>query len=80
MSLTVLMALCILGLDLLIYLLFRRVYGDKRIALARQLAMLREQSPFTFRRRPTNDQSLGRKSQPTLPLEPRQEIPGLPPP
>ena len=33
MSLTSFMAFCILGLDLLIYVLFHRIYGDKRSAV-----------------------------------------------
>ena len=45
MSLTVSLALCILGLDLLIYVLFHRIYGDKRIAVARQVAAFKGQSP-----------------------------------
>jgi hypothetical protein len=42
---TVFMALCILGLDLLIYLFFHRIYGDKRSAVARQVAAFKGQSP-----------------------------------
>jgi hypothetical protein len=38
MSLTVLVALCVLGLDFMIYALFQWTYGDKRSAVARQLA------------------------------------------
>jgi hypothetical protein len=38
MSVTVFMALYILGLDLLIYVFFHRIYGDKRSAVARQVA------------------------------------------
>ena len=45
MSLTVFMALCILGLDLLIYVFFHRIYGDKRSAVARQVAAFKGQSP-----------------------------------
>jgi len=49
MSLTVFLALCILGLDFMIYELFQWTYGDKRSALARQLAahknVLAQQSP-----------------------------------
>jgi hypothetical protein len=39
MSTTVFLALCILGLDVMIYAFFRWIYGDKRSALARQLAV-----------------------------------------
>jgi hypothetical protein len=52
---TVFMALCILGLDLLIYLFFHRIYGDKRSAVARQVAAFRGQSPThsgSFHKRP----------------------------
>jgi len=49
MSLTVFLALCVLGVDFMIYTLFQWTYGDKRSALARQLALhksaLKEQSP-----------------------------------
>jgi hypothetical protein len=38
MSLTLFLALCILGLDFVIYAFFQWMYGDKRSALARQLA------------------------------------------
>ena len=38
MSLTIFLALCVLGLDFMIYALFQSTYGDKRRALARQLA------------------------------------------
>jgi hypothetical protein len=44
MSLTVFIVLCILGLDLLVYVLFQRIYGDKRSAVARQVAALKGQS------------------------------------
>jgi hypothetical protein len=43
MSLTVFMALCILGLDLLVYVFFQRIYGDKRSAVARLVAALKGQ-------------------------------------
>jgi hypothetical protein len=52
---TVFMALCILGLDLLIYLFFHGIYGDKRSAVARQVAAFRGQSPThsgSFHKRP----------------------------
>lgn len=41
MSLTVFLALCILGLDFLIYVLFHWTYGDRRAALARRIAAQR---------------------------------------
>jgi hypothetical protein len=62
MSLTVFPALCILGLDFMIYALFQWTYGDKRNALARQLAAhknaLKKQSPrpvLVAHRRPLLD-------------------------
>jgi hypothetical protein len=52
MSLTVFLALCILGLDFIIYAFFQWIYGDKRRALARQLLdckiALKEHSPRPF--------------------------------
>jgi hypothetical protein len=38
MALTVFLALCILGVDFLIYVLFQWTWGDKRRAIARQVA------------------------------------------
>ena len=38
MSLTIFLALCILGVDFLIYVLFHWTFGDKRKAISRQLA------------------------------------------
>jgi len=63
MSLTVFMALCILGLDLLIYVFFHRIYGDKRSAVARQVAAFKGQSPNhsgSFHKRPV----IGTRSRP----------------
>jgi hypothetical protein len=52
MSLTIVFAVCILGIDFMIYALFRWTFGDKRSALARQIAAqrnaLREQSARPF--------------------------------
>ncbi|HXY01623.1 MAG TPA: hypothetical protein VEI54_11935 [Candidatus Limnocylindrales bacterium] len=42
MSLTLFAALCILGVDFLIYVLFQWTYGDKRRALARKIAAERK--------------------------------------
>ena len=42
MALTVFIALCILGVDFLIYVLFQWTWGDKRRAIARQVAAHRE--------------------------------------
>jgi hypothetical protein len=62
MSLTVFLALCVLGLDFMIYALFQWTYGDKRNAVARQLAVhknaLKEQSRrpvLVARKRPVLD-------------------------
>jgi hypothetical protein len=43
MALTVFFALCILGLDFMIYVLFQWTCGDKRRAIARQVAAHRKQ-------------------------------------
>jgi hypothetical protein len=52
MSLTVFLALCILGIDFMIYMFFQWTYGEKRRAISRQLAAYRkareEQSPRPF--------------------------------
>ena len=49
MSLNVFMAICILGIDFLIYVFFQWTYGDKRRAMARKIAAhrnaLQQQSP-----------------------------------
>jgi hypothetical protein len=42
MSLTVFLALCILGLDFMIYVLFKLLYGDRRSVIARRVAAQRE--------------------------------------
>jgi hypothetical protein len=42
MSLTVFLALCIVGLDFMIYVLFKLLYGDRRSVIARRVAAQRE--------------------------------------
>jgi hypothetical protein len=42
MGLTVFFALCILGLDFMIYVLFKLTYGNKRSVVARRVAAQRE--------------------------------------
>jgi hypothetical protein len=42
MSLTVFLALCILGLDFMIYVLFKLLYGDRRSLIVRRVAAQRE--------------------------------------
>ena len=42
MALTLFLALCILGVDFLIYVLFQWTWGDKRRAIARQVAAHRK--------------------------------------
>jgi hypothetical protein len=42
MSLNVFMAVCVLGMDFLIYVLFQWTYGDKRRVLQKQLAEQRK--------------------------------------
>lgn len=41
MPLTIFLALCILGLDFMIYVLFKLFYGDKRRVIARRVAAQR---------------------------------------
>jgi hypothetical protein len=41
MSLTVFLALCILGLDFMTYFLFKLIYGDRRSVIARRVAAQR---------------------------------------
>jgi hypothetical protein len=45
MWLSVFMALCVLGIDFLIYLFFHRIYRDKRSPVALQVAAFKGQSP-----------------------------------
>jgi len=42
MSLTIFLALCILGLDFMIYFLFKLFFGDRRSLIARRVAAHRE--------------------------------------
>jgi hypothetical protein len=42
MSLTIFLALCILGLDFMTYVLFALTYGDRRSVIARRVAAQRE--------------------------------------
>jgi hypothetical protein len=42
MSLTIFLALCILGLDFMIYVLFKWLYGDRRSLIARRVAQQRK--------------------------------------
>jgi hypothetical protein len=42
MSLNVFLALCILGLDFMIYVLFKLIYGDRRSLIARRVAEQRK--------------------------------------
>jgi len=42
MGLTVFFALCILGLDFMIYVLFKLLYGDRRSVIARRVAEQRK--------------------------------------
>jgi len=41
MSLTIFLALCILGLDFMIYVLFKLLYGDRSSIIARRVAAQR---------------------------------------
>ena len=42
MSLTIFLALCILGLDFMIYVLFKLLYGDRSSLIARRVAAQRK--------------------------------------
>ncbi|MGB2633984.1 MAG: hypothetical protein WAM58_08620 [Candidatus Acidiferrum sp.] len=42
MSLAIFLAICVVGVDFLIYVLFQWTFGDKRRAIARKLAAHRE--------------------------------------
>jgi hypothetical protein len=46
MSLTVFLAICILGCDLLLYILFQWVYGEKYRERSRRLAVRRKAGPL----------------------------------
>jgi hypothetical protein len=48
MGLTVFFALCILGLDFMIYVLFKLLYGDRRSVIARRVAAQRGAAGLTF--------------------------------
>jgi hypothetical protein len=52
MSLNIFLLICILGIDFMIYVLFQWIFGDKRSAIARQVALSRkslsEESPRPF--------------------------------
>jgi len=65
MSLTVFLGLCILGLDFMIYVLFRWTYGDRRGETARKLAAykdsLKEQAPRPFLVRSENGDVRGKE-------------------
>ena len=51
MSLTAFIALAILGIDFMIYVLFQWTYGDKRHAIARKIASVRN-DPYPGPTRP----------------------------
>jgi len=51
MPLTAFIAICILGIDFMVYALFEWTYGDKRRAISRKIALLRSQAQ-PFRARP----------------------------
>jgi hypothetical protein len=42
MSLNIFLMICILGIDFMIYVLFQWIFGDKRSAIARQVALSRK--------------------------------------
>ncbi len=45
MPLTAFIAICILGIDFMVYALFQWTYGDKRRAISRKITSLRRQPP-----------------------------------
>jgi len=45
MSLTIFIAVCVLGIDFLIYVLFQWTFADKRRALQKKLAQQRQSLP-----------------------------------
>ena len=48
MSLTIFLALCILGMDFMIYALFKLLYADRRSLVARRVAAQREAAGLIF--------------------------------
>jgi len=42
MSLNIFLMICILGIDFMIYVLFQWIFGDKRSAIARKVALTRK--------------------------------------
>jgi len=42
MSLNIFLIICVLGIDFMIYVLFQWIFGDKRKAIARQVALSRK--------------------------------------
>jgi hypothetical protein len=69
MSLNIFLMICILGIDFMIYVLFQWIYGDKRSAIARQVAACRrtlnEESSRPFVAAPENARKLAKQSQHT---------------
>jgi hypothetical protein len=63
MSLNIFLMICILGIDFMIYVLFQWIFGDKRSAIARQVALSRktlgEESsrPFVVASQTTSNES-----------------------
>jgi hypothetical protein len=76
MALTVFFALGILGIDFMLYVLFQWTWGDKRRAIARQVASYRKQFdaqarlPFLVPREqtpPASQRTAGRKAKALVP-------------
>jgi hypothetical protein len=69
MSLNIFLMLCILGIDFMIYVFFQWIYGDKRSAIARQVAACRktlsEESSRPFVVTPEHGASVATQSQRT---------------
>jgi hypothetical protein len=75
MSLNIFLTICILGIDFMIYVLFQWIFGDKRSAIARQVALTRkslnEQSarPYLVASQHTENASSGSNQLPAAEVE-----------
>jgi hypothetical protein len=83
MSVTLFLAICILGIDFMVYALFEWSYGDKRKAIARQVAAHRNvagekpRGPFLVASRagdPGKQESHGIRDEQTSKSEPRELV------
>ena len=65
MSFTVFLAICILGCDFLLYVLFQLVYGEKRRKVSRRPPASTQQ-PFTLARREAKKSNIFSFPQPPI--------------